>query len=339
MDVSHMDPASSKLAVELQLSDINELLNEIDGSRITGDQRTGLETMKTDMEGQLRLLETQVLILNLLRAEHDSRVAFSKLLEEEKQAVEDHKLAMSLRGLEADDPAVKSCEEYETTLCGEDDYDADVEWGDTAALTLPINLDNEDSSDTEGSKAGSEGSECESESISTCCACLETAPTEDSLELVCEHVYCRACLTDHFKAALVDTSLFPPGCCKAAIPVEVCRDVLPEEVVKEFDLKAEELTYPNPTHCCNVECAKFIRTKDIKNDVGTCVFCKNNTCVLCKGEEHDGLCPKDPQVVLLMDIADQSRWQQCSHCKNMVELSIGCFHMTQVFLNKHVHHR
>jgi hypothetical protein len=51
MDVSHMDPASSKLAVELQLSDINELLNEIDGSRITGDQRTGLETMKTDMEG------------------------------------------------------------------------------------------------------------------------------------------------------------------------------------------------------------------------------------------------------------------------------------------------
>jgi hypothetical protein len=77
-----MDPASAKLAVELQLSDINDLLGEIDGSHITRDQRTGFETMKTDMEGQLQLLETQVFILNLLRTEYDRRVAFYKLLEE-----------------------------------------------------------------------------------------------------------------------------------------------------------------------------------------------------------------------------------------------------------------
>ena len=104
-------------------------------------------------------------------------------------------------------------------------------------------------------------------------------------------------------------------------------------MVKEFDLKVEELAHPNPTYCCSIECAQFIRAKDIKNDVGTCVFCKNNTCVLCKGEEHDGLCPKDPHVVLLMDIANRSRWQQCSRCKNMVELAVGCFHMTYVPLN------
>jgi E3 ubiquitin-protein ligase RNF144 len=333
MDVSRMDPISAKLAVELQLSDINDILDEIGGSRLRGDQRIGFETMKTEMEGKLQLLETQVLIYNLLRAEHDSRVAFSKLLEEEKQAVDDHKLAMNLQGLRVDDPHVRSCAKYEESLCDEEDVDSDDEWNrarelyssgfcrGVAGLPPLDEMGSEDHSDVGDGEI-------------TCNACLEAVPTNDSLELACDHTYCRTCLTDHFKSALTDTGLFPPRCCKIAIPVDICRAVLPKDMVKEFDLKVEELAHPNPTYCYNAECAEFIQAKNITNDVGNCVFCRNKTCVLCKCEEHAGLCPTDPHVVLLKDLANRSKWQQCSRCKNMVELAVGCFHMTYVLLDK-----
>ncbi|KAF2788360.1 hypothetical protein K505DRAFT_255736 [Melanomma pulvis-pyrius CBS 109.77] len=166
------------------------------------------------------------------------------------------------------------------------------------------------------------------EPANTCNICSEVYPTEDTLALVCDHTYCRSCLTDHFRAALVDTGLFPPRCCKTPIPVEICHALLPKDLVKDFDLKVEELAHPNPTYCSNLDCNEFIRLKDIKNDVGTCVFCETKTCVTCKGEQHEGLCPKDPHVVLLMDTAKRSKWQQCSRCKTLVELNLGCFHMT-----------
>jgi hypothetical protein len=109
-------------------------------------------------------LETQVFILNLLRTEYDRRVAFSKLLEEEKQAAVDHKLAISLHGLKVDDPDVKSCAEYEASLCNEEDSDLDDEWdrarelyaagscGGAAGPTPPNEGDSEDVSDAGGAK-------------------------------------------------------------------------------------------------------------------------------------------------------------------------------------------
>ncbi|OAK99240.1 hypothetical protein IQ06DRAFT_204302, partial [Phaeosphaeriaceae sp. SRC1lsM3a] len=164
-----------------------------------------------------------------------------------------------------------------------------------------------------------------------CCTCMESVLVKETLTLACDpeqHTYCRDCLVHLFKSALVNTTLFPPRCCKKAIPPEICRALLPKELVKAFDLKVEELATPNPTYCSNTNCSKFIRPIQIKAEIGTCAFCNEKTCVRCKSSEHEGLCPKDPHVQLLMDIAKRSKWQQCSKCKNMVELEHGCFHMT-----------
>ncbi|PSN67710.1 hypothetical protein BS50DRAFT_457483, partial [Corynespora cassiicola Philippines] len=164
-----------------------------------------------------------------------------------------------------------------------------------------------------------------------CSACMEIVPTTNTLQLQYKpepHTYCRTCLTVLFENAITDTSLFPPKCCRLPIPLESCRALLSSSLLKEFDLKVEELASPNPTYCSNLECGQFIRLKDIRANVGKCRFCEETTCVSCKSAEHEGLlCPSDPHVQLLMDVAKRSKWQECSRCKNLVELVQGCYHM------------
>lgn len=340
-----MDPETAKLAVEMQLADIAAIIDDLyfDEDDPDHDEIASFRMMERDMQRQLEILEGQVLTLNILKDEHEGRVAFAKLLEEEKQAVTDHQLAMSLAGMGIGHSKVKSSNDYEATLCDEEDSTRDEQW--EMAKELYSAAFNRDGSErrsprkTESVKAedlegGDKGGVLGSNALTKCIACMDVVATKDTITLDCDpepHTYCRTCLTDLFKSAIYDTTLFPPRCCRAPISLEVSRAVLPKDLIKDFDIKVEELATPNPTYCSNAECAKFIQLKDIKGDVGTCVFCREETCVLCKCKSHGGLCPSDPHVQLLMDAAKRSKWQQCLRCKNMVELVTGCFHMTYVY--------
>ncbi|KAF2257740.1 hypothetical protein CC78DRAFT_410341, partial [Lojkania enalia] len=141
------------------------------------------------------------------------------------------------------------------------------------------------------------------------------------------HTYCRDCLVGLFRSSITNTELFPPRCCKVPISLDVCHALLPKVLIKDFDLKVEELATINPKYCSSSSCAKFLRLEDIKSGIGTCHFCMQKTCVTCKEKQHSGLCPDDPHVGALMGLAERLKWQRCTNCKNMVELSMGCFHM------------
>lgn len=153
-------------------------------------------------------------------------------------------------------------------------------------------------------------------------------PARNTAVLECEDTYCNACLLILFELATErNTSIFPPSCCGKLIPIELGRQLMPKGKIKEFDLRVEELTIPNPTSCW--KCGQFIRAMEIKAGIGTCVFCGEQTCSTCKAKQHEELlCPEDPHVKLLEGIALRAKWQRCGRCKNMVELSTGCFHMT-----------
>lgn len=337
-----MDPATAKLAVELQLADINDLLDGLYDSEDLpeGDGRTSFQMLRRDLQQQLQVLEGQVLTLKILKEEHDNRVAFARLLEEEKRAVSDHQLAMQLAGLTVNDNDVKTSNNYEACLVDGTDCGSDEQWDMAKELYAQSSgFDNPDRNPLNGLRTV-KADEVEdknkskilgSKVLTKCCACMEVVASKDTLTLACQpeaHTYCRPCLVGLFTSALVDTSLFPPRCCKVPLPLETCRAVLPKELVKDFDLKIEELATPNPTYCSKAQCAKFIRAKEVKAETGTCAFCQETTCTRCKCAAHKGLCPSDPHVQLLMDFASRSRWQQCTKCKNMVELATGCFHMT-----------
>jgi hypothetical protein len=342
MDFTFMDPATAKLAIEFCLSDINNILMGLENNGPTSDnERETLEIVKKDLSQQLVILEGQVLALGILKEEHEGQVAFMKLLEEEKQAAADRNLALRLAGMDTTHPQVRECRGYQESLRDNEESGTNEQW-ETAkqlysdALEKETALPNVGSSSenclsfVQGKLISSElhTKEKHRDAILICCVCFQDVPEKNTLTLRCKpepHTYCRTCLIELFKIAVTDDALFPPRCCKEPIPVETCRALLPRELVKDFGLKLEELTTPNPTHC--FKCNKFIRPREIISDVGTCVFCRRKTCTTCKSASHEGLCPVDPHVKLLMDSAKRSKWQQCERCKNMVELTFGCFHM------------
>lgn len=79
---------------------------------------------------------------------------------------------------------------------------------------------------------------------------MEVVPSTDTLHLQCSpepHAYCRTGLLDLFTCAISNPTLFPPRCRKTDIPLDICRIMLLRALIKEFDLKVEELATPNPT--------------------------------------------------------------------------------------------
>jgi len=173
-----------------------------------------------------------------------------------------------------------------------------------------------------------------------CSSCLDKFPTLQMLHLPCgtlkengTHAYCGACLEAMFRASVADTSLFPPRCCNAVIPLASCTAFLPEDLVAQFMEKTDELATPNPTYCSNSVCVKWVPPKYIIAHVAVCLACRHKTCTLCKGEDHGGLCPADEGVQQLMHMAEGHGWKACPRCRNMVELNTGCYHVTYVLLS------
>lgn len=120
-----------------------------------------------------------------------------------------------------------------------------------------------------------------SKDLTECNACIEVVGLKDTLHLQCKHTYRRACLLNLFISAILETTLFPPRFCKLPIPFDICRIMLLKELIKEFDLKIEELATTNPTYCANADCSKFIYSGNIINDIASCVLCETKTCVQC----------------------------------------------------------
>jgi E3 ubiquitin-protein ligase RNF144 len=339
-----MDPLTAKLAAELQLAEIDELLDDPpDNDALEGDVRAGLQIMRCDLQQMLRSLEGQVLTLRNLGQNSEHRVDISRLLNENDQTAPEHSIATRLQDLTiSDSDSMRSNQSETDSFTDASDFDDHVPWeivqeSDEDALESEIRDLSllEDSSKEETVDGVVEGNPSKkilsSDALIECCAWMETVPSKNILTLKCEpqaHEYCRKCLINIFASAIDDTTLFPPRCCKLPIPLDECHALLPKELVKKFDLKVEELATPNPTYCSNVECSRFIRSQEIKADIGTCVFCAEMTCVRCKCKSHEGLCPSDPHVQLLLDAAKSSRWQKCTKCKNLIELAHGCLHMT-----------
>ena len=57
--------------------------------------------------------------------------------------------------------------------------------------------------------------------------------------------------------------------------------------------------------------------------------CQAQTCSICKAERHvNSECPKDTDTTALLDTAREAGWTRCYRCGVLVELTIGCYHMT-----------
>jgi len=163
-----------------------------------------------------------------------------------------------------------------------------------------------------------------------CVSCGDLVQPSRSVHCPCSHDYCHDCIIELFSAAASDESLFPPRCCKQAIPFALGQEFLPAPLVKEFRLKVVEYATPNRTYCHKLFCSAFIPPLSIAADIGTCLECKSETCTICKGESHKDDCPEDPAMKEVLRLASENGWQRCPSCRRMVELEIGCYHMSEI---------
>lgn len=159
------------------------------------------------------------------------------------------------------------------------------------------------------------------------------------LEAPCGHHYCHGCLNRLVDAALKDDSLFPPRCCSQAIPL----DGQPFLSAKQSLLcieKQREMETVDRTYCHKVGCSKFIwvEGESSAESVLVCPACEARTCSLCKGADHKNEeCPNDTHAQMVLALAKENKWQRCFKCRSVVELDIGCNHMSTYLLPFHCH--
>ncbi|KAH0422101.1 IBR finger domain-containing protein [Colletotrichum camelliae] len=167
------------------------------------------------------------------------------------------------------------------------------------------------------------------ESTRSCISCH--GGPNDLYLVLCGHLYCVTCLQKLFQLSLVDESLFPPRCCRKPIPMDQAQHILPKQLMQEFSAKEIELSTVNRTYCHQPRCSAFIPPISIEGDVANCPACQAKTCVLCKSMAHDDVCKNDTATQEVLKLAAEKKWPRCNKCRAIVELNMGCYHMSESF--------
>jgi hypothetical protein len=161
-----------------------------------------------------------------------------------------------------------------------------------------------------------------------CTACGDMKKYFDVISGPCRHEYCRDCLRELFELSFTDESLFPPRCCRRPIPVSSVEIFLTKIIKQRFEERTIECSTPNRTYCSSSRCSRFIRADEIEGDTATCTSCGTTTCTVCKAAGHVGECPHDTALHAVVDLANTENWQRCYSCRSIVQLEVGCNHIT-----------
>jgi hypothetical protein len=147
----------------------------------------------------------------------------------------------------------------------------------------------------------------------------------------CGHFYDIDCITDLFRVATRDESLYPPQCCRQKIPLPQLQPYLTQALLTEFELKAQEFGTQKRVYCASPACSRFLGPlyKGFFGKVFICP-CTTATCGKCRGgyEGKSHNCTPDATTKQLLTLSHAFGWSRCPGCTQMVELNMGCFHMT-----------
>ncbi|KAL1603873.1 hypothetical protein SLS60_005465 [Paraconiothyrium brasiliense] len=132
MELANLPPATARLAVELQLADINAIMQDLD----KGDAYAAFDVMQAGLKATLSLLQDQICAMEILRADHEDRVIFENLRQEERQAERDHQMARGMCDATIEDggtgcstPGPAHCIEVQESWLGDAFQDLDARLG------------------------------------------------------------------------------------------------------------------------------------------------------------------------------------------------------------------
>ncbi|KAG2123758.1 hypothetical protein DEU56DRAFT_745106, partial [Suillus clintonianus] len=112
------------------------------------------------------------------------------------------------------------------------------------------------------------------------------------------------------------------------------RPHLTQAVLAEFELKAQEFGTMKRVYCVAPTCSRFLGPlhEGYFTKVFTCTSptCTMTTCGKCCSR-HEGfthICTPDADAEQILTLSRTSGWARCPGCAQMIELDMGCFHMT-----------
>lgn len=159
-----------------------------------------------------------------------------------------------------------------------------------------------------------------------CAFCRESIDGPQIL-VPCGHFWDVECLVDLFRAATVDETLFPPRCCQQPILLDIVQHYLGAEMLVTFNRISIEFSTIDRVYCHRPTCSAFICPATETPSTQICPKCFEQTCGRCKEQAHHGAsCTIDDAPILAM--AKEEGWARCPGCKHLVELTIGCYHIT-----------
>ncbi|KAM5538216.1 hypothetical protein V8D89_008103 [Ganoderma adspersum] len=162
-----------------------------------------------------------------------------------------------------------------------------------------------------------------------CAVCMADIAGE-VIRAPCGHTWDVPCLSELFQRATKDDSLFPPVCCGTPLPLALVREHLGIELISLFLEKEREHKTRRRVYCAVPSCSVFLGPAA---DAPSRLFCHEcggrTTCAHCAGPAHSrSLRCTSPDDAELAAFAEREGWRRCRRCGHMVELAVGCNHMT-----------
>ena len=337
------DDETAALIFKLQLDDIDELLEK---SKVKGkvkegsitDQEVALQLERAQLERNAMILLDRSMSKSIARAVLHDADLIAHMQTQEIQAAVDRVIALRFAGddAEAQSDIASQPPSSPVAVILDDElieklsaiyHETPEEDSDHNALVKRVGPNLPDQNGESSTWAATRKVESR-----RCVICEEHVAFFDVARLPCQHECCRACLMEMFEAATVDESRYPPKCCDEISPEsENVRLFLTSEMIEKYLEKKIEWETKNRTYCSNKDCRKFIASEHIFADLAVCPTCDHKTCTLCKEAFHDADCPKDNELEQTLELVKENSWRRCESCRRILDLMVGCNHITLVF--------
>lgn len=335
-----MDEATVDLIIALQMHDLELLMSSwkgksVEGSVMTDDQLT-VDLQQAELQKQESMLADIRMARSISRAVQDDGITVAILMAEERRSAQDREMACRMSGKPYSDVSnVPDCSVDEDILSrfgrlnirqakdeneNKDERDGQSCYGESVFSFNEVET-GESSSWAAGQETGK--SKGKGKFKNECVACNEV---RDTVQVPCQHQYCKICVVQIVGDSIMDESLFPPRCCGHEMPMSLIRPYLPFELIVQFQQTAIEFGTPNRTYCFS--CGTFVNPDNIHGHRAHCATCNLDTCMLCKVRFHGGDCPQDPALQAVLQLAQETGWQRCTSCQTMIERREGCNHIT-----------
>ena len=327
-----VDDASAAFILELQMADVDNLRSRLPGKQREGehtDAELALQLASENLENLRSMISDRCMAQSIANAVQNDGEIMAAALSEEDVATGDRVLAQCLDG-NRPVPQGQACGDQETLDNSLLAKLAGRYLSEEKGIEL-LNSGGEQHVNGESSTGRVQSNAAANNINRRCTACGDTKKYFDVISGPCGHEYCRDCLHELFGLSFTDESLFPPRCCRQPITIDSVAIFLTKSIKERFEERTIECNTPNRTYCSNSDCARFIKAEEIEGDIATCTRCGTRTCTMCKAAEHGGDCPQDTALHAILDLATTENWQRCHGCRNIVQLEVGCNHITYAF--------